>query len=40
MMRLVCTECGAIWYTANISDDKICDTCEGKLEEINEETAN
>lgn len=33
MRKLVCTECGAIWYTSNIADDQICSNCEGRLEE-------
>jgi ribosomal protein S27AE len=34
MRKLICTECGAIWYTSNTSDSQICGNCEGTLEEV------
>jgi hypothetical protein len=36
MRKLICTECGAIWYTSNTSDNQICSYCEGRLEEDKE----
>jgi hypothetical protein len=40
MRKLVCTVCGAIWYTSNISDDQICCNCNGILEEVNDSPEN
>jgi hypothetical protein len=36
MRKLMCIDCGAIWYTSNTSDNQICSNCEGRLEEDKE----
>ncbi|WP_284703622.1 hypothetical protein [Clostridium swellfunianum] len=27
MRKLICNECGTIWYTSNNLDDSICENC-------------
>lgn len=32
MIKLVCKECGKVWYTANTSANQKCDECGGLLD--------
>lgn len=36
MIKLQCTKCGKIWYTANTVDNQLCDDCWGELIVVSE----
>ncbi|MBU2703743.1 putative nucleic acid-binding Zn-ribbon protein [Sporomusaceae bacterium BoRhaA] len=39
MIKLQCTQCGEIWYTASTLPNQTCDTCGGVLVEITKEVS-
>lgn len=33
MIKLICKQCGAEWYTANTLPNQKCNDCKGELED-------